>query len=190
MNMKKLLASLLLIAVLVSSIAAMAATVQFKTGAKVYKTKSTKTCIATVKKGSVAEVVGKFKTTQTWTQIRLSDDSTAYVKTSNLKDAKDAEPSIVYSSGGNKRSSVMSTGDPYKTGMKYVKVLKGSRVNIRTTPSLDGKSLGVMKDGDKKTQKLKYLGMRAIDSRKVYFYKVEYKGKEAWVSSMYTELKK
>ena len=55
--------------------------------------------------------------------------------------------------------------------------------NVRTGPGRDYKSIGVLhKDED-----AKYLGKTSTDERGVVWYKIRYNGRDAWVSSMYTQ---
>ena len=54
--------------------------------------------------------------------------------------------------------------------------------NIRTGPGLQYKSIGVLHRGEE----AKYLGKTATDDRGVVWYKIEWKGRAAWVSSRYT----
>ena len=56
--------------------------------------------------------------------------------------------------------------------------------NIRSTPSLSGKSLGTLPQGASAT----YLGQSSVDSRGVAWYKISYGGVTGWVSSRYTTL--
>ena len=54
--------------------------------------------------------------------------------------------------------------------------------NVRTGPGLGYKSIGVLRKGDE----AKYLGKTSTDDRGVVWYKIRYKGRDAWVSSRYT----
>ena len=54
--------------------------------------------------------------------------------------------------------------------------------NVRTGPGLNFKIIGVLHNGDE----AKYLGKSAIDNRGVKWYKIDWEGRNAWVSSRYT----
>lgn len=54
--------------------------------------------------------------------------------------------------------------------------------NVRTGPGLGYKSIGVLHRGED----AKYLGKTATDDRGVVWYKIRFKGRDAWVSSRYT----
>ena len=71
-----------------------------------------------------------------------------------------------------------------------VVVKDGRRTNVRKSYSLEGKSLGVIGKGHStKSLKLHKDHAIGVDARGVEFYHVMYKGKAAWVSSVYTYLK-
>ena len=55
---------------------------------------------------------------------------------------------------------------------------------IRSTPSLSGKSLGMLPQGASAA----YLGETSVDNRGVAWYRISYGGITGWVSSMYTTL--
>lgn len=57
-------------------------------------------------------------------------------------------------------------------------------VNLRKSPSLDGKRVDVLYKGES----LPSLGKTAVDERGVAWYKVNYKGQECWCSSTYSKL--
>ena len=69
------------------------------------------------------------------------------------------------------------------TSSAYVKAIGGD-VNLRTSPSLNGGKLAVMKEG----QTAAYLNGSSVDDRGVVWYKVSFNGKAGWVSSRYSEL--
>ena len=54
--------------------------------------------------------------------------------------------------------------------------------HVRKGPGLKYKSIGILHNGDE----AKYLGKRATDNRGIDWYKIEWNGRTAWVSSMYT----
>lgn len=69
------------------------------------------------------------------------------------------------------------------TEPKYVKA-SGGDSNVRSTPSLNGKSLGTLHKGESAL----YLGQTSTDERGVDWYKISFKDKAGWVSSKYTVL--
>jgi len=71
-----------------------------------------------------------------------------------------------------------------ETKPQYVYAKDGDS-NVRTGPGLGYTSLGVLKKGDSAN----YLNSSSEDNRGVTWYKIEYKGKDAWVSSRYTVLR-
>ena len=54
--------------------------------------------------------------------------------------------------------------------------------NVRTGPGLKYRSIGVLKKGDE----TRYLGKSSTGERGVVWYKVDWNGRSAWVSSRYT----
>lgn len=56
--------------------------------------------------------------------------------------------------------------------------------NVRTGPDMNRTKLGVLKVGDA----AKYLNETSVDYRGVVWYKIQWKGESAWVSSKYTRL--
>ena len=70
----------------------------------------------------------------------------------------------------------VSGGKNYKIGGD------SGKSHIRTGPGLEYRSMGVLHRGEE----AKYLGKSATDDRGVKWYKIEWKGRGAWVSSMYT----
>jgi len=107
-----------------------------------------------------------------------------YLKTEVEDDWK-----LVYSSGGSGRSLPEDVTETIAAKYKKVAIAKaGRRSNIRKTASLKGKSLGVLRYG--KTLKLHPDHIKQMDLRGVWFYKVLYNGKPAWISAEYTKLTK
>ena len=69
------------------------------------------------------------------------------------------------------------------TGGKNYKIGGDSgKSNVRTGPGLGYKSIGVLHRGEE----AKYLGKSSTDERGVVWYKIEWNGRAAWVSSRYT----
>ena len=54
--------------------------------------------------------------------------------------------------------------------------------NVRTGPGLKYRSIGVLHKGEE----TKYLGKSSTDERGVVWYKIDWNGRAAWVSSRYT----
>ena len=54
--------------------------------------------------------------------------------------------------------------------------------HVRTGPGLEYKSIGILHRGEE----AKYLNKTSTDDRGVVWYKIEWNGRSAWVSSMYT----
>ena len=54
--------------------------------------------------------------------------------------------------------------------------------HVRKGPGLKYKAIGVLHNGDE----AKYLGKISTDNRGVDWYKIEWKGRPAWVSTKYT----
>lgn len=65
----------------------------------------------------------------------------------------------------------------------YVRV-SGGDCNVRDYPSLGGKSIGVLYNGQEAT----CLGGQSVDDRGVVWYEISFKGRSGWVSSKYAKL--
>ena len=98
-----------------------------------------------------------------------------------------------YSYGTGWVSSAYSTvyGDPGSASSGSLPILslsyvqaEGGDVNIRSTPSLTGRDLGTMFEGEVAT----YLNQSSTDDRGVVWYYVNYDGAIGWVSSRYSSL--
>ena len=98
-----------------------------------------------------------------------------------------------YSYGTGWVSSQYSTvyGDPGSASSGSLPILslsyvqaEGGDVNIRSTPSLTGRDLGTMYEGETAT----YLGQSSTDDRGVVWYYVNHDGTVGWVSSRYSKL--
>ena len=70
----------------------------------------------------------------------------------------------------------VSGGKNYKIGGD------SGKSNVRTGPGLGYKSIGVLHRGEE----ARYLGKTSTDDRGVVWYKIEWNGRNAWVSSRYT----
>ena len=79
-------------------------------------------------------------------------------------------------------SKKQSSDDDTETG--YVQVTGGS-INVRSGPGLAYDTLGNASEGTT----LEFQGETSTDDRGVVWYKVVYKGMDAWVSSKYTEVR-
>ena len=83
-------------------------------------------------------------------------------------------------------SSKLSTlkDDPSSYSYGDTITIVNGNTNIRQTPSLDGKILGVARKGTTWT----YMGASSVDSRGIAWYKISYKSSDAWISSKYAEI--
>ena len=170
--MKKLIAMLMLVALLASTVSALA-NVEFTGSAYLYKKAgSGKTKIIITKRSVVKDVKrGKY-----WTKIRLTTGKSYWVRTKYLRATK-LPINEVYSAGGTNKSKKTSrvVTDNY-SNTKYIYCWwKGK---VRTSPSLSGRVIGTTKVG----AKYLYLHKYAFDSRNQCWWKIKYKGKTAWVS--------
>ena len=68
-------------------------------------------------------------------------------------------------------------------GKGYMIGGESGKSNVRTGPGLDFKSIGTLHKGEE----ARYLGKSTTDERGVVWYKIDWKGRGAWVSSMYTK---
>ena len=119
------------------------------------------------------------------------DGITLWFSGDYLKEVDEDTPVVrLYSSGGSGRTMAdEEMVDTIPAKYKKVAIAKaGRRSNIRKSASLAGKSLGVLRYG--KTLKLHPDHIKQMDYRGVWFYKVLYNGKPAWISEQYTKLKK
>ena len=207
-NMKKLVAALLVL----TMVAALAGTafaykeiavskpIVFKGTAwgyaKVTNNRGVDKSGVALKKGSYGNVVAE---KGDWYKIVISgrgssaDEYLWFNKkyTRDFDSSKDSF-SYLFSSGGSDRSGVLGIYSATKVAGKYTRVVvkDGRRTNVRKGCSLEGKSLGVIGKGHAtKSLKLHKDHAIGVDARGVEFYHVMYKGKAAWVSSVYTYLK-
>lgn len=170
--MKKLIAMLMLVALLASTVSALA-NVEFTGSAYLYKKAgSGKTKIIITKSSVVKDVKrGKY-----WTKIRLTTGKSYWVRTKYLRATK-LPINEVYSAGGTGKSK--KTNNVYTDNYSNAKYIychwKGK---VRTSPSLSGRVIGTTKRGAKYV----YLHKFAADSRGQCWWKIRYKGKDAWVS--------
>lgn len=67
----------------------------------------------------------------------------------------------------------------------FAEVYTTGNVNLRKGPGLNYDTMGSVPEGTE----LEYLGAVSTDERGVDWYKVEYKGKAAWISSKYSEVR-
>ena len=175
--MKKFLSMLLLVAILATSVAALAQNWKFTKNAYCYKSAGHGKTQTVIAKGSVAE--GKLGTN--WVKITLSNGKKVYVKKSTVKKT-DADVKIKYAQGGTFKSK--EDGEEEEASGKKVKAT--GNVKIRSKACLDSNVLGTLKKG----KTLKFKGATKKDDRGVAFYKVSYNGKTAWVSSLYSKIVK
>ena len=201
-NLKKFIAALLVLSMLLAvSVSALAkAKIEEDAGAVFTGTAwgykqaklGTRSKIAICKDSLVQ--VSKVSKDGKWAKVLVDPDNdtllwfqTKYLAHYSEVDEEDMKP-IRFAAGGTDHSDEDDEAQEikYKTSYKKVQVKKGKRTNVRKTASLKGKTLGVVRSG----QKIKYLGVRKMDLRGVFFYKVKYNGKTAWISSEYTKLVK
>lgn len=77
-------------------------------------------------------------------------------------------------------------GDDYEEAYfntNFVRI-SGGDCNVRDYPSLGGKSIGVLYNG----QEADCLGGQSVDDRGVVWYEINFKGQSGWVSSKYAKL--
>ena len=74
------------------------------------------------------------------------------------------------------------------SGGKHVYTIEGvtGKSHVRKGPGLGYKSIGVLHKGEE----ARYLGKSARDARGVKWYKIDFYGTNAWVSSVYTAKEK
>lgn len=197
-TMKKLVAALLVLAMALSLMGvAFAVESKYEPGTRV---KFTGTCYGyekpgasqskvIVKKDSIATSVGSvIKKGKEWVLIEVDDVKGArlYFSAAYLKKYTGGKDDlIVFAAGGSGRSFADDTEGTVAS--KYKKVKATAKVNIREKASLEGKSLGVLYKGQ--TLKLAKDHMKKMDTRGVWFYHIQFKGKDRWISEKYTQLK-
>ena len=81
-------------------------------------------------------------------------------------------------------SVVYDDGSGLEWGTASYVQAEGGSVNVRKTPSLTGRELAVMSEGETAT----YLGQSSTDDRGVVWYYVDYDGTVGWVSSRFGKL--
>ena len=67
-------------------------------------------------------------------------------------------------------------------GKKYKIGGDSGKSHVRTGPGLDYKAIGILHKGEE----VRYLGKSSTDDRGVVWYKIDWNGRNAWVSSRYT----
>ena len=212
-KMKKLVAALLVLTMVLALAGSAMAACKFQVGDCVKFTKNTtaynckggKATKTIVRKGSFALVK---KVSGSWVELYLNavDDSvTGWFKTANLKvvpygkdlgDGVFINIYVMYSQGGVGKSSQMAIFDDtdpidefdfdnVRISPDYKKHVKANhKVWLHKEASLK-KNYGVaLHKGDKVSYRRKW----GIDDRFVIFYGVKYKGKCLWVSEIYTDL--
>ena len=178
-TLMKIVAAMLIAVMLLSTVAFAESFVKFTSNGIGYKKAGSGKTGIIIKKGSVAVVEKKG---DAWTRVTLDQNTSLWFKNDCLKKTKDSG-AIIYAAGGKGKSNVYEGAEPESYKKSCKKVLASGKCNIRKEPCLSGKSLGTLKKG----KALKYLGVRRVDSRGVYWYKVDFKGNTAWVSSVYTK---
>ena len=184
LTMKKFLATLLLVAILVSSVAFAADLLKFKKNAYLYEKPRCHKTSTVIKKGSIAKGAASAKMTAGHFSMVKINGKKFYVKSELVEVVKKGSEKIIYAAGGTQKSK--EAGSEEKVS-GYKKVRATGKCNIRATASLQGKSLGTFKKGKWMTFK----GVKKADDRGVYWYKiVTSKGVTGWVSEAYTKLEK
>ena len=181
--MKKFIAALLVLTMLVATVAFATDYVKFTGTATGYNKRGSGKTGTVIKKGSVAEV-NQWNSDKSWVQVILDSKTKLWFKAKYVKEDKSASAAkIVYAAGGTNRSEVGS--EIAMTG--FTKVRATGKCNIRATASLRGKSLGTFKKG----MRFDFTGKVSTDSRGVDWYSVRTdSGANAWVSSVYCKLEK
>lgn len=87
-----------------------------------------------------------------------------------------------YTTGGSGSGS-SGSGSSSSSGTRYV-VGDTGKSNVHTGPGLSYKVIGVLRVNDS----AKFLEQTSTDDRGVVWYKISWKGENAWVSSKYTRL--
>ena len=144
-----------------------------------------------VKKGSEAMLFDVSKDGK-WVKLALSlfsgksDGVTKWFRTDKLKKTSGYSDigRVVFASGGSNMSTEAIRLDT-KIGKYTNKTVKTtSRVNLRKTASLKGKSQGVVKKGEK----VKLTGIVGMDSCGVVFFQAKYNGKTGFISEQYLKV--
>ena len=133
-----------------------------------------------LRKGSIAYVVAK---KGDWYKIWIhgrgkNDDEALWFNKKYVKELKEyADTKLIYSSGGSGRSHEWYVDSGFSFAKKAVKT--SSKVNLRKSASLAGKSQGVVKKG----QKVTLTGKAGVDCRGIVFFEVKYNGKKGFISA-------
>lgn len=203
MNMKKLIAALLVMVMLLSAVSALAATIKagttvvFVGSAYGYKGHNARHKTKTiVSKGSWSVAVGNQNGNWVPVYLDVADFlwfNTKYVKAANIVqlaaiEATGLDHLIRYGSGGYGRSVWNGTVRRHTHAYSYVKAT--GKCNIREGAGLAYKTYGTLKKGKKLNVVYADDGYFYgwIDTRGVEWYPVAYKGKIRFVSSLYTDL--
>lgn len=213
MNMKKLIAALLVLTMLLSAVSCLATyyegdMVYFKSSCYGYKSHNARHKTKTiVSKGSWS--VCTDDQNGNWVPVAIHKDGSSLTDlwfNKKYLDSLAYYPWIVkginegnlpligirYGSGGGGRSAVYvdpDTGkyvvlDNYKEGLKHVEAT--GKCNIREFAGLTYKTFGTLKKG----KTLKFKRYSIMDTRGVFWHAVVYKGETRFVSSLYTKVVK
>ena len=189
--MKKFIAALLVLTMVLSlASAAMAACdiragmwVEFKRDSAAYTAaKSSKKTASEVQKGSIAKCVkvcGKY--------AKLLVNETAgtcrWFKTADLEESEYSFTLVIWAKGG-KGMSTCTKKHYFVKELKGVKVKVTGHTNLRKNPGMKFKSQGVVEKGDK----LKMTGYVGTDDRPVLWVEVCKDGKKLWLSEAFADL--
>ena len=182
MNIKKIIAVILVVVTLTLSTAFAEGFVKFTKNADCYKNPGSGKTHTVIRHDSIAQ---KLDHEGGYTLIKLDKNTSMWVKDGCIKNASKAKKAkIAFSDGGSKLST---EGKSKKVkGYTTVYAAKG-KCNIRKKPCLSGKSLGSFKKG----MRFDFTGKVSTDSRGVDWYSVRTdSGANAWVSSVYCKLEK
>ena len=189
--MKKFIAALLVLTMVLSlASVAMAACdikagmmVEFKCDSAAYTAaKSSKKTASEVRKGSTAQCValcGKYAKVL----VNEADGTCRWFKTCDLKKSDVSFTRVIWAKGGKGMSTCLKT-------RLFVKQLKGVMIkvkghtNLRKNPGMKFKSQGVVE----KCDKLKMTGYIGLDNRPVLWLEVCKDGKKLWLSEAFADL--
>ena len=189
--MKKFIAALLVLTMVLSlASAAMAACdikagmwVEFKCDSAAYTAaKSSKKTASEVQKGSIAwceAVCGKYA------KLLVNEAGKTYrwFKTADLKESTVSYTLVIWAKGG-KGMSTCTKARYFVKQLKDVKIKVTGHTNLRKNPGMKFKSQGVVE----KCDMLKLTGRYGYDDRGVAWLEICKKGTKLWVSSMYVAL--
>ena len=121
--------------------------------------------------------------TLTWDKTSTDSRGVAWYRVSYR--GKTGWISSKYAKKGGSSGGSSSGGSSSSTSISGMRVVGDSgKSNVHTGPGLAYETLGVLHVGEYAT----YLNATSVDDRGVVWFKISWKGREAWVSSRYTLL--